>query len=258
MSQSKALILLCHRTKEKAAYMMWPCSNRWAIFCQREGIDAALSMLQAMVQDLQVPSCTNRHPEAAVGHQCCLPKSTPFANSRHEILRLLQVVSTSKSGEWEGVARSRTFQQLRYAFALPLENMEKDIARVHITRKLKVGLGPTQYKMSIGHCFAFGALLHLWPWACSATCASRKAVITTVAVALFSKFKSTPPAMCLSRWLTLACMQTFEMSILQRNCLIYTCVSLTSPWRTHGACSTKPKSLRSLFLLACLIDCLLA
>ncbi|DBB01672.1 TPA: hypothetical protein ACH3X1_000306 [Trebouxia sp. C0004] len=125
------------RTKEKAAYMMWPCFNRWAIFCQREGIDAALSMLQAMVQDLQVPSCTNCHPEAAVGHQCCLPKYTPFANSRHEILRLLQVVSTSKSGEWEGVARSRTFEQLRYAFALPLEKMEKDIARVHITRKLK-------------------------------------------------------------------------------------------------------------------------
>lgn len=119
MSQSKALILLCHRTQEKAAYMMWPCSNRWAIFCHWEGIDAALSTLQAMVQDLQVPSCTNRHPEAAVGHQSCLPKYTPFAYSRHEILRLLHVVWTSKSGEWEGVARSRTCEQLIHAFALP-------------------------------------------------------------------------------------------------------------------------------------------
>lgn len=81
-----------------------------------------------------------------------------------------------------------------------------------------------------------------------------KAVGTTVAVALFSKFKPTPPAMCLSWWLTLACTETFKMSILQSNCLIYGCVSLISAWMTHRACSTKPGEFTvfACLLIACL------
>ena len=130
----KMLPLLCHRTKERAAYMMWPSSNRWAVFCQHQGTDGALSTLQEMIQDLQLPRSANDCPDAAdatdISQGSCLPKYAPFAISRHAISQLLSVVWPSRFDAWPCVPETRTW--------LPTEALLKDLALIRTKHKLKV------------------------------------------------------------------------------------------------------------------------
>ena len=78
--------------------MMWPCSNRWAIFCQRQGIDAAFDTLQAMATDLKLASLDSSTLPAANTSDASQASSpincAPFANSQREISHLLHIIWT--------------------------------------------------------------------------------------------------------------------------------------------------------------------